>query len=74
MSEQVARALAKARNGTQKPDNDTKRMNAADWSLCIVCGQAMLAGQTEMHFNCRRVVDAGRPPDEKDDQIDGWTA
>jgi 5S rRNA maturation endonuclease (ribonuclease M5) len=74
MTEQVARALAKARSGTRKPDNATKGLDAADWPLCILCGQAMLAGQTEMHLNCRRVVDAGRPPDEKDDQIAGWTA
>jgi hypothetical protein len=42
--------------------------------LCIVCGQPMTAGQTEMHLNCRQVVEAGRSPDESDDRDDLWTA
>jgi hypothetical protein len=42
---------------------------------CIVCGQPMAVGQTEMHPSCRQVAEAGRSPDESDDRDDlGATA
>lgn len=74
MTQQVAGALAKARDSTQKQNNLTERVDAGGWPLCILCAQPMVAGQTEMHLNCSRVIDDSHPPDEKDDQIDGWTA